>query len=81
MSMVKDLATEATWSLTCSRMLGLSSAAAVVVVVGAASPPNLSRILFNAVAERFRSRSSLLVRHHNKKSFRCELVRLQLVVR
>ena len=89
MSIVKDLATEATDSLTCSMIEGWASAAAaaVVVVVGAGSPANLDMSSVSREREwipracwEMGERMDVLIRHDDDEPFGGILVGLQLVV-
>lgn len=79
--MVKDFATLAMPSLTCSMMEGLDSevAGAVEVVFVAGSPANLSGDVSHAL-ESNRIIMNVLIGHDYKETLCSILVRLQLVV-
>jgi hypothetical protein len=81
MSIVKDLATDATPSLTCSIRLGLGSAAVVCVVdtADAASPANLRSGQYDA-GDRISTQRYSLIGHNNEISLFGIFVRLNLVV-
>ena len=79
--MVKDFATLAMPSLTCSMMEGLDSevAGAVEVVFVAGSPANLSGDVSHA-SESNRMTINVLIGHDYKETLCSILIRLQLVV-
>ena len=81
--MVKDLATDATPSLTCSSKLGFSSAGSAVVVVGAGSPANLQMLALatRSSCQAGSGRRTYLVWHDDQETFSGILVGLKLVIR